>query len=239
MSLSANVKVQASCGADHVIKANAIYSDRSIEMKREDLKKVIKDISDEQIDAIMKIHGKDIETHKTKVTTLESERDTLKEQLVTANGKISSFEQMDPEKLKAEVEEWKVKAAEFEAKVEDTRKAGEAEVAKIQYEHDLTEVLKNKYLAKDPQDLMPRLDHDKITRTDGGELIGLKEQLEPIMEEKSYLFDEAEDGGEGDDGFENTQKPTFVKSSKGKKVTGSTFDAALRKGAGLTEQKGD
>lgn len=66
-------------------------------MKREDLKAM--GLPDEQINAIMDLHGADIEKQKTAFSALTAERDGLKERLEEANGKLEGY---DPE--------WKTKA---------------------------------------------------------------------------------------------------------------------------------
>ena len=68
-------------------------------MKREDVSKIIPDITQEQLDSIMNLHGADITAKANEITTLKAEKATLTEQLNTANGKLEGY---DPE--------WKAKA---------------------------------------------------------------------------------------------------------------------------------
>jgi hypothetical protein len=44
---------------------------------------------------------------------------------------------------------------------------------------------------KDPQDIIHRLNKDALKLSDDG-IVGLKEQLEPLMQSHPYLFSEAE-----------------------------------------------
>lgn len=50
-------------------------------MKREEVKGILPDITDEQLTKIMDLHGADIERQKQTITTLTTERDAAKNQL--------------------------------------------------------------------------------------------------------------------------------------------------------------
>ena len=49
-------------------------------MKREEVKGILPDITDEQLTKIMDLHGADIERQKQTITTLTTERDAAKNQ---------------------------------------------------------------------------------------------------------------------------------------------------------------
>lgn len=82
-------------------------------MKREDLKAF--NLSDEDVQKIMDMHGADIEKQKRSVETLTAERDDFKNRLDEANGKLEGY---DPE--------WKIKAeqaqTEADAKINKIRR---------------------------------------------------------------------------------------------------------------------
>lgn len=87
-------------------------------MTREDIKKAFPEATDEQITNLLNIHTADV-TKKNKalekqVTDLTTERDDLKEQLGKANETLTSFEGVDPAKLKEEVEKYKKAAKDAE-----------------------------------------------------------------------------------------------------------------------------
>ena len=50
-------------------------------MKKDELKSIIPDITGDQIDQLMKLHGADIERHKQQIATLTAERDAAAEKL--------------------------------------------------------------------------------------------------------------------------------------------------------------
>lgn len=72
-------------------------------MKREDLKEF--NLTDEQVQKIMDLHGADLERQKQTTTTLTTERDAARTQLADANKKLEGY---DPE--------WKTKAEQAEQK---------------------------------------------------------------------------------------------------------------------------
>ena len=77
-------------------------------MKREEVKAIFPDITDEQLTKIMDLHGADIERQKQTITTLTTERDAARTQLGEANKKLEGY---DPEwKSKAEKAENDAKA---------------------------------------------------------------------------------------------------------------------------------
>lgn len=78
-------------------------------MKREFIKNLLPDISDEALDKIMAEAGKDIESYKQKNDALTTERDGLKQQLDDANKSIQSYKDMDIDGIKAKAAEWETK----------------------------------------------------------------------------------------------------------------------------------
>ena len=74
-------------------------------MKREDLK--VLELADEQIDAIMKLYGKSVETHKTQLTEAEKQVQALQGQLEEATKAIEGFKELDVDGIKAAADEWK------------------------------------------------------------------------------------------------------------------------------------
>lgn len=61
-------------------------------MKREEVKGILPDITDEQLTKIMDLHGADIERQKQTITTLTTERDAARTQLGEANKKLEGYD---------------------------------------------------------------------------------------------------------------------------------------------------
>lgn len=77
-------------------------------MKREEVKSIIPNITDEQLGQIMDLHGADIEHQKQQITTLTTERDEARTQLAEANKKLEGY---DPD--------WRTKAEKAENDAKD------------------------------------------------------------------------------------------------------------------------
>ena len=78
-------------------------------MKREDIKKLLPDISDDILGQIMDLHSADVGEKQKQITTLTTERDTLQGQLTEANEKIKSYTDMDIEGIKQSAKDWETK----------------------------------------------------------------------------------------------------------------------------------
>ena len=77
-------------------------------MKREEVKGILPDITDEQLQQLIDLHGADIERQKQTIAALTAERDAARGQLGEANGKLEGY---DPD--------WRVKVQQAEQQVQD------------------------------------------------------------------------------------------------------------------------
>ncbi len=149
-------------------------------MKKEELTAL--GIADDVADKIFALHGRDIESHKTTINTLTTERDTFKTQAEEAGAAIESFKAMKPEELKAAADDYK-------AKFEQAQQDAAAQVAKVKFDYALENALKNDFKVRDVVAVRAHLKADVI-QYDGEKFIGLKEQIDPLKTEKDFLFDD-------------------------------------------------
>jgi len=182
-------------------------------MKKEDLTKL--GIADDIADQILVIHGKDIEKHKTAATTIQTELDGVKAQLVDANKAIEDFKKLDVDGVRKAADEWKTKAEQAEA-------ARQADIARLKFDHALDGALVGAK-AKNAKAVKALLNMDNLKLSDDGKIIGLDDQLKTVLEQNDYLF-------------ESDSPPPKIVSGSGNPPTADTFLAAVRKGAGLPEQ---
>lgn len=89
-------------------------------MKREELKKIIEDITPEQLNAIMDLNGADIEREKKKSIALENE---LKESKESFDKLTSELETLKADN--ANGEEWKAKFEKLQSDIEAEKKQAE------------------------------------------------------------------------------------------------------------------
>jgi predicted nucleic acid-binding Zn-ribbon protein len=184
-------------------------------MKREDLKKLLPEgTADDVIDKIMAMHGQDIEGHKTKLSTAETEAAALKKQLTDANTTIEGFKKLDVDAIKAAADEWKAKA-------EAAQTEAAAQVSALKFEHALESALTGAK-ARNAKAVKALLDAGalKLNEADGS-IIGLKEQLEKIKSENEYLFE----GESGD--------PKIVAKTNNQTILTDPVINAARRAAGL------
>lgn len=95
-------------------------------MKREEVKTILPSITDEQLQQLMDLHGKDITAEKQKVTTLTGERDTLQTQLTEATNALKAFEGVDVADLNGQIAALTQKLSDQAADFAFDRKLSEA-----------------------------------------------------------------------------------------------------------------
>jgi predicted nucleic acid-binding Zn-ribbon protein len=180
-------------------------------MKREDLKKL--GIEDEVIDKIMAMNGQDIESHKTKLTTAQTELKASQDQLKEANQQIEKFKGMDVESIQKAADEWKTKA-------EKAEQAASEQITKLKFDHALESALSDAK-AKNPKAVKALLNTEGLKLNEDGSILGLKEQLETITKENDYLFES------------ENPTPKIVTVGNNKTVVGDAVVNAAREAAGL------
>jgi len=180
-------------------------------MKREDLIKL--GVDEDVVDKIMALHGKDIEDHKSKLATAQTERDGLKAQLADANTAIEGFKKLDVDGIKAAADDWKAKA-------EQAEKAAAEQIQALKFEHALDGALTGAK-AKNAKAVKALLNSADLKLNEDGSILGLKEQLEKIKSEADYLFES------------DAPTPKIVAGGKSKSVITDPMILAARKAAGL------
>lgn len=184
-------------------------------MKREDLTKL--GLTDDAIDQIMKLHGQDIESHKTALTAATTELDTLKTQLTEAGKTIEGFKKLDIDGIKAAADEYKTK---FEQAQADATK----QVAALKFEHALDGALTGAK-AKNPKAVKALLDMETLQKAydeKTGTIVNFENHLKPVKEANDYLFDDAQ------------PTPKIVTGGQNKSVLSDAVSNAARVAAGLT-----
>lgn len=96
-------------------------------MKTEELEKI--GLDKDQITAVMKINGKDIEELKKENQALTTERDSFKKQYETAKETLDGFDGKDFEAITKERDTWKKKAEDLEEEQKKARQEAEMENA--------------------------------------------------------------------------------------------------------------
>lgn len=158
-------------------------------MKRDFLKEL--ELTDDQINAIMKEHGKTVNEVKEKA----DKADSLESQLADYQQQIQDRdEQLKELQKNAEGnEELQKQIQDLQSKNEEVAKEYEQKLAQQQKEAKLDFALQGAK-ARNLKSVKANLDLDKIS-LDGDNLIGLDEQLNSLKESDAYLFGEDEPKG--------------------------------------------
>jgi len=165
------------------------------------------------LDKIIVAHGKDIESHKGKLSTAQTEIDSFKKQLEDANKQIEGFKGMDIETIKKTADDYKTK---FEQAQADAA----VQLTNLKFDHALQGALTGAK-ARNPIAVQALLKKDALKLNDDGTILGLKEQLETIQKDNDYLFESA------------NPPPRIVTNTNNQPITGNAFVDAARRGAKL------
>ena len=186
-------------------------------MKREDIKKLLPDISDDILGQIMDLHSADVGEKQKQITTLTTERDTLQGQLTEANEKIKSYTDMDIEGIKQSAKDW-------ETKYNTDTQALKDKLAATEYGHGVEAAvagLKFSSAAAKKQ-FVADLTAKKLPLQDG-KLLGMDDYVKQYKESDPDAFAPEDD-----------KTPIAVRGGGG---SGGMSDASLRAAMGLPVDK--
>jgi hypothetical protein len=181
-------------------------------MKREELIKL--GIAEDVVDKIMAMHGQDIEGHKAKLTSTQTELDGIKAQLAEAGKTIEGFKSLNVDQIRASADEWKAKA-------EQAQKDAAAQVAALKFDHALESALTGAKV-RDSVSVKAHLKTDALRLNEDGSILGLNEQLETLKKSKGFLFEDT------------VPTPKIVAGGNNQTVMGDAVVSAARRAAGLS-----
>src|SRR5690625_5070578 len=182
-----------------------------MKMNREELKEL--GLSDEQIESVMKSHGKatnDLKTKADSVDGLESQIEDYKGQLTDRDVQLETLSKVDAEGLQAEIDRLK---DENETTASDYQEKLDKQAFDFSLEKALTGAK-----VRNPKAVKALLDIEKI-KPDGDKLLNLDDQLEGLKESDAYLFEEEKK--------EEDYKPSFTKGEH-QRGAGSGDPASLQ-----------
>lgn len=157
-------------------------------MKREDLKAM--ELTDEQVDKIMALHGQDINTLKGQVESLTTEKQTLADQVGQSNKQL--------EQLKADNKDNKELQEQLKSLEEANKQAkadAEATIQTAQKNFNIELALRDAHV-RDSKAVMPYLNQDDIKFADG-KLSGLDDQIKSLKTDHDWLFEPDKPGSTG------------------------------------------
>lgn len=154
---------------------------------RDELKEI--GVVDDQIENVMSLHGKSVQSLKDEVQTHKQREKEAKDEVKSYEKRMQEQdEQLSELKAKASKGEdltERINALQEENKQKDEQRKQELNAVKLQYEIDKE---LNRTGAKNTLAVMALIDRENISYDDEKGLRGLKEQLEDIKESDPYLF---------------------------------------------------
>ena len=157
-------------------------------MKREDLKDL--NLSDDAIDKIMALHGKDIQALNTKVNDLQAERDTYKGQSDDFKKQVDNLTKDAKNGSEAQKQ-----VQELQAKIKESDNNWNAKLTSLKTDNAIELALRDAGV-KDTRTVIPLLNKDSIKLNDKGELEGLKDQIPNLQKDHGYLFNNSDSANE-------------------------------------------
>ena len=124
-------------------------------MKREELKKIIEGITDEQLKAILDLNGADINKTKGEYDSLKGEHDTAKETISTITKELQGLKDS-----KATLEDWEKKFNDLQTDIAEKEKTAKEEQAKAEREANILNRYNSVCVDKDGKPL--EWSHDAI-----------------------------------------------------------------------------
>lgn len=161
-------------------------------MKTEELKAI--GLTEEQIAEVFKLKGKEIGELNNKISVLEAEKNSLTEQINTANAEISSYKDLDIETIKKNAQDYK-------QKYDDLVIQSQNEMKQLQFNHTIENAL-TKSNAKNIKAVKSLLDLETLTNSKDL-TTDLENAINALKESEAYLFN-IEDNGDSSVGGSNT-----------------------------------
>lgn len=185
-------------------------------MKREDVKKILGELPEDKLNALMDLYGASVNSSKSELETLRAEKVANAKTIEEANKKIASFDGKNVDEIKKLADEWK-------SKYETAEKQKGEEIAKIT-RSSAVEIELSKVKVRNPSLFKKALDESKIEYKDG-KLVGFEEQVNALKKTDAYLF------------IDETPNPSVLGGKPNlPNATGiSDAERMLRKAAGLPE----
>ncbi|WP_459127660.1 phage scaffolding protein [Latilactobacillus curvatus] len=152
-------------------------------MKRDDLKAL--ELSDEQIEKIMGLHGQTVNDLNGQIQSLTTEKQSLTDQVTQSNTQLEELKSgiQDNQELQDKITQLQTDNAQLEAD-------SQAKLAETQTNFAIESALKDAG-ARDVKAVLPFIDKDTIKLADG-KVTGLDEQLKAIQTDKDFLFQPTE-----------------------------------------------
>lgn len=144
-------------------------------MKREEVKTILPDITDEQLDQLMDLYGTDIEGQKTTITKLQ-------DQLKTARDGLAAFDGVDVQGLQGQIDTLKKEKADLET-------AHKKDLAERDFSARLDTAIQARK-GRSGKAIRAMLDLDTLRASENQEK-DINAALDALTKDSAYLFESA------------------------------------------------
>ncbi|QHJ81942.1 MAG: hypothetical protein [Caudoviricetes sp.] len=151
-------------------------------MKREELKKL--NLTDEQIDKVMSLHGADVENSKSKIDELNKTNESLQSQIAERDKDLKTLKKQagDNEELTNQFKELQSK---YKQDTDNLTK--ELQQTKL---NSAVDSALGKAKVRNSKAAKALLNMDEVKLNNKGELEGLDDQISSLQKSDGYLFDQ-------------------------------------------------
>ena len=151
-------------------------------MKREELKKL--NLTDEQIDKVMSLHGADVESTKSKIDELNKTNESLQSQIAERDKDLKTLKKQagDNEELSNQFKELQSK---YKQDTDNLTK--ELQQTKL---NSAVDSALGKAKVRNSKAAKALLNMDEVKLNDKGEVEGLDDQISSLQKTDGYLFDQ-------------------------------------------------
>ena len=157
-------------------------SERGRNMKREELKKL--NLTDEQIDKVMSLHGADVESMKSKSEELNKTNESLQSQIAERDKDLKTLK-----KRAGDNEELTNQFKELQSKYKQDTDNLTKELQQTKLNSAVDSAL-GKAKVRNSKAAKALLNMDEVKLNDKGELEGLDDQISSLQKTDGYLFDQ-------------------------------------------------
>lgn len=190
-------------------------------MKREELKQI--GLTDEQVGSVMAMHAAELNTLRSDLSDVTSERDSLKNELASNQDELKKMQATakDNDDLQAQLQA-------LQTKFDESQQAVAAKLQAVKKDNAIDQALL-KAKARNNKAVRALLNDDAIKFDDDG-LHGLSEQLAALQKSEAYLFATEP---KGDDPSNGNNGPKIFPNGNPETPPTPNNDDALRHALGL------
>lgn len=156
--------------------------ERNKYMKREELKKI--NLTDEQIDKVMSLHGADVESTKSKIDGLNKTNESLQSQIAERDKDLKTLK-----KQAGDNEELTNQFKELQSKYKQDTENLSKELRQTKLNSAVDSAL-GKAKVRNSKAAKALLNLDEVKLNEKGEVEGLDDQISQLQKSGGYLFDQ-------------------------------------------------